>query len=50
MLRVLIAAALVALAATGESRAADVGPGYDIELSRMIPLRDGVELEAGTSS
>jgi uncharacterized protein len=23
-----------------------VGPGYDIELSRMIPMRDGVELEA----
>ena len=23
-----------------------VGPGYDIEMSRMIPLRDGVKLEA----
>jgi uncharacterized protein len=23
-----------------------VGPGYDIEMSRMIPMRDGVELEA----
>lgn len=23
-----------------------IGSGYDIEMSRMIPLRDGVELEA----
>ena len=23
-----------------------IGPGYDIEMSRMIPLRDGVQLEA----
>ena len=23
-----------------------IGPGYDIEMSRMIPMRDGVELEA----
>src|SRR5262249_43890517 len=23
-----------------------VGPGYDIEMSRMIPMRDGVKLEA----
>lgn len=23
-----------------------VGPGYDIEMSRMIPMRGGVELEA----
>jgi uncharacterized protein len=28
------------------ARAAQIGPGYDIELSRMIPMRDGVELEA----
>ena len=26
--------------------AAEVGPGYDIEMSRMIPARDGVQLEA----
>jgi uncharacterized protein len=26
--------------------AAEVGPGYDIELSRMIAMRDGVQLEA----
>ena len=25
---------------------ADVGPGYDLQMSRMIPLRDGVQLEA----
>lgn len=27
-------------------RAAQIGPGYDVEMSRMIPMRDGVELEA----
>ena len=27
------------------ARAADVGPGYDIEMSHMIPVRDGTELE-----
>jgi hypothetical protein len=26
--------------------AADVGPGYDIDMSQMIRVRDGVELEA----
>jgi uncharacterized protein len=26
--------------------AAEVGPGYDIEMSRMIPVRDGTTLEA----
>jgi hypothetical protein len=25
---------------------AQIGPGYDIEMSRMIPMRDGVKLEA----
>jgi uncharacterized protein len=29
--------------------AAQVGPGYSIEMSRMIPMRDGVELEAWIS-
>lgn len=24
----------------------NLGPGYDVEMSRMIPMRDGVELEA----
>lgn len=28
------------------ARAADVGPGYDINMSQMIRVRDGVELEA----
>jgi hypothetical protein len=27
----------------------EVGPGYDIEMSRMIPMRDGTELEAWIS-
>ena len=26
-----------------------IGPGYDIEMSRMIPMRDGIELEAWIS-
>jgi putative CocE/NonD family hydrolase len=38
---------MVALAATVS--AAAPGPGYDIEMSRMIPMRDGVELEAWIS-
>ncbi len=28
------------------THAAEVGPGYDIEMSRLIPVRDGTELEA----
>jgi uncharacterized protein len=28
------------------ARAAEVGPGYDIEMSHMIPVRDGTELES----
>lgn len=46
-IRVFVAAGLLAgtTAALGAS-AESVGPGYDIELSRMIPMRDGVELEA----
>jgi uncharacterized protein len=44
VLKVLIAAAvLLAVALAG---AEEVGPGYDIEMSRMIPMRDGVDLEA----
>jgi hypothetical protein len=39
--------AIFALAATAPALArAQVGPGYDIEMSRMIPMRDGVQLEA----
>ncbi|MGO9036834.1 MAG: CocE/NonD family hydrolase [Steroidobacteraceae bacterium] len=30
----------------GPGHAADVGPGYGIEMSRLIPVRDGTELEA----
>jgi uncharacterized protein len=33
-------------ATAAPSQAAQVGPGYDIEMSRMIPMRDGVKLEA----
>jgi len=46
MFRALIAAVLVSLAASAAALGAAVGPGYDIELSRMIGVRDGVELEA----
>ena len=33
-------------AAGAEVASGPVGPGYDIEMSRMIPTRDGTELEA----
>jgi len=52
----MIRAATLALALAGASFAtgadaplpapAQVGPGYDIQMSRMIPMRDGVKLEA----
>ncbi|HEY3662758.1 MAG TPA: CocE/NonD family hydrolase [Chthoniobacterales bacterium] len=45
-----LAAALMAAAAFPRVAAAqssgEVGPGYDIEMSRMIAMRDGLELEA----
>src|SRR5271168_4403098 len=40
-----VAAAVVAAIASPPD-AAQVGPSYSIEMSRMIPMRDGVELEA----
>ncbi len=43
----LLALALsVTASAASPTPAKAVGPGYDIEMSRMIPMRDGVELEA----
>ncbi|HEY8052464.1 MAG TPA: CocE/NonD family hydrolase [Steroidobacteraceae bacterium] len=42
----MILAAVLALATVSMVRAATPGPGYDIEMSRMIPMRDGTELEA----
>jgi uncharacterized protein len=49
-LRRLIGAAFGLLAAAiwapGPAGAADVGPGYDIEMTRLIPVRDGTALEA----
>ena len=44
VLKVLIAVAV--LLATASAGAEEVGPGYDIEMSRMIPMRDGVQLKA----
>jgi len=34
------------LGASSETPQKSIGPGYDTEMSRMIPMRDGVELEA----
>jgi hypothetical protein len=42
----LIVAIAFAIISGTLARAADVGPGYDIEMSHMIRVRDGVELEA----
>jgi hypothetical protein len=44
VLNVLIAVSV--LLAAAPAGAEEVGPGYDIEMSRMIPMRDGVQLEA----
>ena len=38
--------ALAALLSLPVARAESVGPGYDLEMSRMIPMRDGVTLES----
>jgi hypothetical protein len=38
--------ALGATAIAAAQAQAQVGPGYDIEMSRLIPMRDGVKLEA----
>jgi len=37
---------LLAAAAAAAAGGQGVGPGYDIEMSRMIPMRDGVQLES----
>jgi hypothetical protein len=41
-----LAFAVLAQGAAPAPDAGGVGPGYDIEMSRMIPMRDGVKLEA----
>ena len=41
----LVATALAIITGTS-AKALDVGPGYDIDMSHMIRVRDGVELEA----
>ena len=40
------AAVCMAVLLAGVAAAAPVGPGYDIQMGRMIPMRDGVQLEA----
>jgi uncharacterized protein len=42
----LISALQFASLMSSAALSAEVGPGYDIEMSRMIPVRDGAELEA----
>ena len=37
---------LVTVSSASSGTRQKIGPGYDIEMSRMIPLRDGVQLEA----
>jgi len=37
---------IVATPPASSAQVGNVGPGYDLEMSRMIPTRDGVELEA----
>jgi uncharacterized protein len=46
MLQKSVLAVAFALAVVCSGRAATPGPGYDIEMSRMIAMRDGIELEA----
>jgi hypothetical protein len=41
---IIIGFAAVTAASTGNKE--DVGPGYNVQMSRMIPLRDGVDLES----
>lgn len=42
----MLALALMPIASASAADSRQVGPGYDIEMSRMIPVRDGVQLEA----
>ncbi len=42
----LILAMPLAVLGANWARAAEVGPGYDIDMSHMIPVRDGIELES----
>jgi putative CocE/NonD family hydrolase len=45
-LALIVAGSVAIVAAVSLAAAADVGPGYDIEMSRLIPTRDGTVLEA----
>jgi uncharacterized protein len=44
--KTLLILAVLGAAAVPAGAAEPAGPGYSIEMSRMIPMRDGVELEA----
>src|SRR4051794_29608315 len=41
-----LAGAAVLQSTAAQLPAIDIGPGYDVELSRLIPMRDGVTLES----
>jgi predicted acyl esterase len=43
---ILAVAGTVSACSPAAFAAAQAGPGYNIEMSRMIPMRDGVQLEA----
>lgn len=45
-MRGLIALMIGAVGGVLMARADETGPGYDIEMGRLIPMRDGIELEA----
>ena len=49
LLQALLAATPMGMASATFAGAAEFGPGYDIQMSRMIPTRDGTELEAWIS-
>src|SRR5580658_10315015 len=49
LIKALIVTAPIALVPASITGAAAIGPGYDIQMSRMIAMRDGVELEAWIS-
>jgi predicted acyl esterase len=46
MRSLIVALVMLASANATASPPDQVGPGYDIEMGRMIPMRDGVSLEA----
>src|SRR5580693_9446281 len=46
MMRGILYGLCFAVLITSDAGASGPGPGYDIDMSHMIPIRDGVEIEA----